>query len=273
MNQESFAGKVAVVTGAARGIGKNIARILGEAGATVVICDLDKATLETTEAELCAASLDVSSMVVDLSRSQAAHSVIQDVVQKTGKLDILVNNARSGKRMAFLDENEVTWDETMAVTLKAAFFCSQEAIRVMKTKDSGGVIVNISSVAALAVSQESPSYHIAKAGLLQATRLLAVNGGPYGVRVNALLPGFVVQDEHQPRYRSPNNQSYRETAEYCHPLGRTGFSADIANAVSFLCSENASFITGQCLTIDGGLLLQDPSCLAFRLQHDMPGRK
>lgn len=132
----------------------------------------------------------------------------------------------------------------------------------------GGSIVNIGSIAAFMACHESPIYHVAKGGLLQMTRYLAVEAGPYGVRVNAVLPGFIVQDEHLTRYASANNERYREIAEFSHPLRRVGSAEDVSNAVLFLCSSGAHFISGQTVVVDGGLSIQEQSGLLFRFEND-----
>ena len=269
--EEQFAGKVAAVTGGAGGIGKNIAFTLARRGATVVVCDVRADLQKSTESEFREAGLSGGFLHVDLAKRNAPRDMIDRVVQDYGRLDILVNNARSGKRVAWDEEDEDTWEVTMAVTLRAPFFASQEAIRRM-SNTGGGAIVNISSVAALHVGHDSPSYHVAKAGLLQMTRLLAFHGGPCGVRVNAVLPGFIVKDEHRLRYDGLDNKRYREIAEMCHPLGRVGCADDVGGVVAFLCSSESGFISGQCLTVDGGLLIRDQSALAFDVEKVVEDR-
>ena len=261
-----FAGKVVAVTGSGRGIGKNIARAFGHEGALVAICDIDEPKGRATESELCEQGISAEFLCVDLSQRGAPQAMIQKIVERWGRLDILVNNARSGRRTSLLEEDENTWEEGISVTLRAAFFASQEAIRVMLQTD-GGSIVNISSIAAIMTCHESPTYHIAKAGLLQMTRYLAVHAATYGVRVNAVLPGFIVQDEHRVRYERDDNQHYREIAEFCHPMGHVGESDDIARAVLFLCSPEAPFISGQCLIVDGGSTLQEQCGLIYRFDR------
>jgi len=258
-----FTGRVVVVTGSARGIGKNIVRAFGREGGIIAICDIDKQKGKATESELHKQGISAKFLYVDLRQKGAPQAMIQQVVQRWGRLDILVNNARSGQRVDLFEENEDTWEEGISITLRAAFFASQEAIRVM-SQISGGSIVNISSIAALLTCHESPIYHIAKAGLLQMTRYLAVYVGHHRIRINAVLPGFIVHNEHRARYKRHNNQHYREIAKFCHPMGYIGQSNDVANAVLFLCSPEASFISGQCLVVDGGLTLQEQSGLVFR---------
>ncbi len=262
-NKLKFKNKVVIVTGAARGIGKNIARAFGQAGARLIICDIDQKAGKATLKEFREEGFRSELLAINLEKKNAPKEMIDKTVKKYGRIDILVNNARSGaRRTGFLEETEESWEQGMAVTLKAAFFASQEAIRSM-SRTGGGNIVNIGSIGALLVCQESAVYHIAKAGMVQMTHYLAVNAGKYGIRVNAVLPGFIVQDEHQARYQSADNQSYRRVAEFCNPVRHVGKSDDISKAVLFLCATEANYISGHCLVIDGAAMLQEQSTLLF----------
>lgn len=269
--RESLEDKVAIVTGGAGGIGKNIALALAARGAIVVVCDILESAQQSVESDFRDAGLVGSFLHIDLAQRGSPRDMVESVTQKHGRLDILVNNAKSGKRLAWHEEDDDSWDETMAVTLRAAFFASQAAIPLM-AGTGGGMIVNIGSVAGLLVGHDSPSYHVAKAGVMQMTRHLATCAGPHGVRVNAVLPGFVVKDEHRSRYEGPDNSRYRDIAEMCHPLRRVGCSDDVAAAAAFLCSSESGFISGQCLTVDGGLLIQDQSTLAFEVERAVENR-
>lgn len=253
-----LAGKAVVVTGAARGIGKNIAAALGLAGASVTVCDIDRENGDQTVSELQAQGFIAEFLHVDLSQRGEAKAMVRRVAQRWGRLDGLINNARSGGRSERgRDEDEEQWELALSVTLRAAFFASQEAVHQMK-KSGGGSIVNISSTVGLVAPYGvSGAYQVAKAGMLQMTRYFAVHGGPDNVRVNAVLPGFIVQDEHRDRFERSDNAAYRQTAELCHPLRRTGSSDDVANACVFLSASQSSFITGQCLVIDGGVSIQE----------------
>ena len=264
MNDDYWQGKVALVTGSARGIGRSIAHRFAQLGATAIIADRDLEGAERTVAALVAEGLSARSHSVDLTQPGAAAALVRDVAATCGRLDVLVNNARAGGRSAALAETEDNWDLTMGVVLKAAYFASQEAVAVMAGK-GGGSIVNIGSVASRHVSGESAVYHAANAGLEQATRVLAAQAGAVGVRVNAVLPGFIIQDEHRARYDRDDNAAYRRRAELGHPLASVGSSADVAEAVVYLSSPAARFIPGHSLLVDGGLLLNDPWQLATLL--------
>lgn len=268
---DRFSNKVILVTGGARGIGKNIAKRFAKEGSNVIICDISEEAGKATQRELADEGISVNFLQMDLSKRGASQEMIRQIIKDSGRLDVLVNNARSGERVGFWEETDDTWDQGMAVTLKAAFFASQEAIRAMSQKGEGS-IVNIGSVASILVCHESPVYHAAKAGLMHLTRYLAVQGGACGVRVNTVLPGFIVQDEHVERYERDDNEEYRKTAEFCHPLGYIGKSNDIANFVLFICSPEASFITGQCIALDGGLTIQEQSSLIFSFAKGYSGK-
>ena len=245
--------KVAIVTGSGRGIGKTIAKHLGAAGARVAVCDIRRDASEATVRELRANGILAEHFPVDLSKQGEPQRMVSEVARTWGRLDILVNNARAGARRGLAEESEDNWDLVLAVGLRAAFFASQRAIAIM----DGGSIVNIGSVAAHLVSLESPAYHAAKAGLMQMTRYLAANAGARKVRVNSVVPGFIVQDEHRERYMKDENRDYRARAESCHPLRDVGRAGDVAEATLFLCSDSARFITGQQIVVDGGLTLRD----------------
>lgn len=243
-----------------RALGKISSTLLGERGARVVICDIDEVSGLSTASELKQQGISAEMISVDLSQRGAAQNMIEQVIKRSGRIDVLVNNARSGRRTSFFEEDEDSWEATISVTLKAAFFASQVAIKEM-AKTGGGNVVNISSVVGLLTSMESPVYHIAKAGMIHMTRYLAAQGGNHKVRVNSVLPGFVVKDEHKEYYQSEGNEQFREIAEFSHPVGRIGNSDDVANAVLFLCGPDSSFITGQSLVVDGGLSIQEQRAL------------
>lgn len=263
----TFTNQVVVITGSARGIGKTIAYEFGLRGARIVLCDVNQKAGKETLREFSKKQIQGSFISVDLGHKGTVRELIEKVVKKHGKIDILINNAKSGEKTNLFTETEETWEKGINVTLKAAFFASQAAVVAMR-KTGGGSIVNISSVEAVLAGVDSPVYHIAKAGMLQMTRYLAVNSGKYQVRVNAILPGFIVQDEHQKKYLSASNAWYRDIAQFIHPGGKIGNSQDIAEAALFLCSPQAEFITGQLLTVDGGLTIQEQSGLLYRFEKE-----
>lgn len=265
-NSIRMAGKVCLVTGAGRGIGRSIARAAGHEGGVIALCDIDAARGVQVRDELASEGIVAEFFEADLGAKGEPGRLVGKVIRKFGKLDVLINNARAGKRLSFAEESEDNWDMAFGVNLKAVFFLAQAAIPVMS---ADGAIVTISSVSGRLVSQEAASYQVSKAGLLQLTRYLATIGGEKGVRVNAVLPGFIVQDEHRARYDSLENTGYRRLVELAHPLrGGPGYSDDIARTVIFLASKEASFITGQELVVDGGLTIQDPASMLLSYALD-----
>ncbi|MEN9633881.1 MAG: hypothetical protein RL077_2285 [Verrucomicrobiota bacterium] len=256
-------GRVALVTGAARGIGLSIARRFAADGVVVAIADLNEDFGRKAAAEISASGGKAHFIRADLSVTGGAARMVGDVVALAGRIDVLINNARAGNRRALLDESEENWDVALDVGLKAAFFAAQAAIPEM-AKLGGGCIVNIASVAATLATHESPAYHVSKAGLLQLTRYLAVAAGPQQVRVNCVMPGFIVQEDHRPRFESAANEAYRKTAEFYQPMGQIGAEADVAELVSFLCSSSAHYISGACLPLDGGASIQEQFGLLMR---------
>lgn len=235
--------RVVAVTGGGRGIGRNIANLFRASGDTVV--SIDRKASEFNH---------------DLSKPDAAKLLIEEIYQKHGRLDVLVNNARSHLRSKLFEETEEDWDIEMAVNLKSPYFLGKYAIQRMRS----GSIVNVGSVTTDFVSHESAAYQISKGACRQLTRVLALAGAPKGIRCNAVLPGFIVQDEYRVRYNQTDNAGYRRAVETCHPIGRPGSSDEVAEAVYYLASYQASFITGQCLTLDGGLTLLDIAAHTLR---------
>lgn len=263
-------GRTVLVTGGAWGIGKQICLKLAIQGYNVVIADIDRSRGEATAREIRRDGGAATFVPTDLSQPGVAESLWERVRRRCGAPTFLVNNARSGRRKPLADETEADFDFAMQVTLKLAFFLSQKLLVENASTGTARAIVNIASVTAERVAiEESATYHIAKAGLLQMTRYFAAAGGARGVRVNAVSPGFIVKDEHLSRYLAESNAIYRSTAEAAHPGRSIGRAADVADAVDFLLSERARFITGQNLVVDGGLCIQDPSAVLLRnMLHD-----
>lgn len=258
-----YHGQVALVTGAARGIGLGIARRLAEEGARVLIADLNTDSGLAAAQSLRAEGLAADFIPADLSVAGGAAAMVATAAQLAGQINILVNNARAGRRLGLLEESEANWDLANDVGLKAAFFAAQAMIRLM-APHGGCRIVNIASVAATQVTNESPAYHASKAGLLQLTRYLAVAGGPHQARVNAILPGLIVQEEHRPRFDSPDNAAYRALTKRYQPLGDVGAEHDVAEAVLYLCSPRSRYVSGTCLVLDGAATVQEPFGLLLR---------
>lgn len=236
-----FKDKIIAVTGASRGIGRNIADCFEKEGAIVIRC-----------------ARKAKEFNVDLAEPDAPQKLIDEIYDKHSRLDVLVNNARASERQAFFHETADEWEREISVSLRSTYFLSKYAIERMH----GGAIVNIGSITSHFVSHESAAYQISKGAVLQLTRCLAKAGGPRNVRVNAVLPGLIIQDEHRERYDSANNAEYRDTVNKIHPLGRPGDPEDIAQAVMFL--SQAPWITGTSLIVDGGLTIQQLADYALK---------
>ncbi|MDE1165230.1 MAG: SDR family oxidoreductase [Pseudomonas sp.] len=239
-----LANKVALVTGAGQGMGRAIARHFAQAGARVVAVDLNLQAAEQTLEGLGEHTLALSCNVAD-SASVAAAMVMLEA--RFGSLDILVNNAGVGSVDAFVDTPDEHWQRVIGVNLTGTFLCSREAVRLMQKHGTQGVVINISSTAAM--TGEGPSHYCAaKAGVMGLTRSMARELAASGIRVNTLVPG----PTNTPMMADIPEQ-WMQSMLKAIPLGRLGEAAEVARAAVFLASEDASFITGQNLAVNGGM--------------------
>jgi len=243
-------GKVALVTGAARGIGRAIAMRLAAMGARVVVNDLAaEEAIAAAVAEIEAAGGRAMGLRANVTVAAEVAAMVDRVVGELGGLDILVNNAGIARDMLLLRLSEEDWDAVLSTNLKGAYLCARAAARPM-IKARWGRIVNISSVVGIAGNAGQANYAAAKAGLIGLTRSLAKELGSRGITVNAVAPGFILT-----AMTANLPDKVREEAIARTPVGRLGQPEDVAAAVGFLCSEEASFITGQVLAVDGGMVL------------------
>lgn len=261
-----FLNKIVIVTGSSQGIGKVIASSFAMEGAKVIMCGIHKQRGDEVAKKLNESNCSAQYLYCDLSKKGAPKRLIDVAMQKYKKIDVLVNNARAGKRKSMDIETEMDFYENMSVTLNAAYFCSKYAIEGMK-KNKCGAIVNISSIAGFVVGHDAPAYHLAKSAMIHMTRYTAASAGSFGIRVNCVAPGFIVTDEYKTRFWSKENKKFRDIAQFEHPLKHTGTSKDIASAVLFFASDEASFVTGQTLVVDGGLTIQDQNNIIFRFSQ------
>ena len=235
--------KVALITGAGRGIGRDIALAYAREGARVVINDVDPATAEATAKD--AGGLAV---VADVARSADVARMIETTIAKYGRIDIVVNNAMKivpGKLEALPEES---WDTTMNIGLKGAYLVSQAAARHMIAQKSG-CIVNIASIAGLFPYNWAGAYSVVKAGLIMLTKLQAMEWAPYGIRANAITPGYIRTPGTEAMYADPEIYEGRRKGV---PMGRVGSGEDIAGPAIFLASEDARYTTGSVVGADGG---------------------
>lgn len=241
--QIELTGKVAVVTGAARGIGEGTARRLAASGARVLVADI-----QDERGQAVAASIPGASYVhADVGDPAQVQQMIEAAVERYGRLDILINNAHFEVQGPATEISADDWDRSYAVLVRAPFLGAKYAIPHMR-RSGGGCIINIASVLGHHPTERYVTYTSAKAAVVQLSRQLAVDYGPDGIRVNTITPGSINTN---PRYAaSPNRESLSAKLA---PLRREGVPADIANAICFLVSDQASFITGAELVVDGGI--------------------
>ena len=235
--------KVAIVTGGGRGIGRDIALAYAREGARVVVAEIDPVTAEATATE--AGGMAV---VGDVAKSADIARMVMTVVQEFGRIDILVNNAMKivpGKLEALPEE---AWDTTMNIGLKGAFMMSQMVGKHMIAQKSGA-IVNIASIAGLFPYNWAGAYSVVKAGLIMLTKLQAMEWAPYGIRANAITPGYIRTPGTEAMYADPEIYEGRRKGV---PMGRVGSGEDIAGPAIFLASDEARYTTGSVLGADGG---------------------
>ena len=258
MGEASLAGRVAIVTGGARGIGRGIATRFVRDGAFVLIVDRDIAVAARTAEELMSGALNgggADAIEADTTDRSAMEAVVGRVVEETGRLDIFVANAGIGGTAPFLDTSDETWDRILAVNLRGVFVGVQVAARAMRALGNGGRIVVTSSTNAFWMETDLAAYNASKAGVLALTRTAAMELARYGITVNAVGPGLIATDLTRSVTDDPAN-----AAVYLRqiPAGRFGTPDDVAGAVAFLVSPDAAWITGHLLVVDGGQTLGTP---------------
>ena len=247
-DQFGMKGKVVVVTGASRGIGRGLAVAFAKEGAQVVALARDLPLLEELAAEIRSGGGSCSAHALDLRKVGSIRPVFDAIVAELGRIDVLVNNAGMGKPIPALDISEADWDEMMSLNLKACFFCSQAAARHMIAAGRGRII-NISSQAAVVAIEGEAVYCASKGGINQLTKVLALEWSKLGVTVNAVGPTFTYTPGTALRLDDP---AFRAGVLAKIPRGRIGSIQDIATAVQFLAADGSDMVTGAFLPVDGG---------------------
>ena len=244
----NLSGKVALVSGASRGIGWAITQTLVNCGALVVACDLD---LDADNLQWAAKQKNYFPVLLDVTKEVSCDHAIQIALQHWGRLDILINNAGIFENLRGTHNQELEeWQSVMDVNLRGAFLMARAASRVMRVDPKGGVIINIASVAGMTGFRASNAYGVSKAALIMLTQTLATDLASRGVRVNAVAPGFIhspMTDNLEQDLHVPEGTFRRRI-----PMGYLGQAQDVAHAVAFLASDLANYITGVVLPVDGG---------------------
>ena len=251
---------VAIVTGAARGIGNSIAVALAAEGARVVVADLDGHGARRAADEIVRLGGEAWSFPVDIADSALVQTLIDETQSRYGRLDILVNNAGVGLNKPFLATTLEEWDRQLRVNLTGTFLCGQAAGRAMVAR-GGGSIVNIASISGQRGGQGRAAYGAAKAGVILLTKVMAVELAPLSVRVNAVSPGPVDTDQSRQTHTPSTRRAYYDRI----PLRRYGERKEIAAAVVFLASPEASFVNGHVLNVDGGF-----NAAGLQFEDDQP---
>jgi len=266
-------GRVAIVTGAGRRIGREIARVLASQGARVAIGEIDAAVGDRAADEIEAEGGIAFAHPTDVGRSEQVASLVDATVARFGRLDILINNAHWEKVGSVVELDEADWDRSFDVLLKALYLGCKYAIPHMEAA-GGGAIVNISSVHARHVSDRYVTYQTAKAAVVHFTRQVAWDFGPARIRVNCICPGAIPSAEEHDRTMA--DEVRRAEATMLKALKRAGHPRDIARAVLYLVSDLSDWVTGQTLTVDGGEFMTFPSTGARRMADylaDHPDRR
>ena len=241
--------KVALVTGGAQGIGKAIAVTLAKEGANVSICDVNLEKAQETAKEISALGVKAAAFLTNVTVAAECDALIENTVKEFGKVDILINNAGVTRDGLLIRMSEADWDLVIAINLKGTFNCTKSAVKVMM-KQRYGRIVNISSVIGLMGNAGQTNYAATKAGVIGVAKSVAKEYANRNITVNCVAPGYI-----QTAMTDKLTEDQKQAMLKFVPLGRMGQSQDVANAALFLVSPLADYITGQVITVDGGMVM------------------
>mgnify|MGYP001140781893 CR=1 FL=1 len=244
-----FENKIALVTGAGRGIGRVIAEKFGEEGARLALCDLSRDLLAQTEKKIIQNGSEALSFPVDVSQASAVEEACKNVLKAFGKIDILVNNAGITRDNFLLRLSEEDWDAVLSVNLKGTFLFTKIASKAM-IKQRSGVIINIASIVGRIGNAGQCNYAASKAGVIALTKSAAKELASRNIRVNAVAPGFI-----ETKMTESLPEAIRGKMLNAIPMARFGSPEEVANVVLFLASDVSAYITGQVLTVDGGMVM------------------
>ena len=242
-------GKVAIVTGASRGLGKAMAIALGQAGANVV--GVGQSDMSSTEAEIKRAGKEFLPIKADLTSTEKVDEIVKKTLEKFGRVDILVNNAGTIRRQDAIDYTEKDWDDILNLNLKTVFFLSQRVAKEFMKQKSGGKIINIASMLSFQGGIRVPAYTASKSGVAGITKALANEWAKYNINVNAIAPGYMATDNTKAiREDEKRNKEILDRI----PAGRWGTPEDLAGTVVFLASKASDYVNGYTISVDGGWL-------------------
>jgi len=249
MCESALEGKLALITGGARGIGREIAMLFAKQGANIAICDVNMEEAEKTSKEIESLGRQSLAFKVDVTSSNQVQEMVDKILDKFNKIDILINNAGITKDNLLLRMSEEEWDKVIAVNLKGTFICTKLVSKVM-LKQRFGKIVNLASIIGITGNAGQANYAASKAGIIGLTKSVAKELASRSICVNAIAPGFIKTDM---TAKLPEDVQKKMLAVI--PLARFGEAKDVADLALFLSSESSSYITGQVIQVDGGMVM------------------
>lgn len=251
MLSADLTGKIALVTGASSGLGRHFAHVLARAGATVVVAARRIDALRALAEEIASSGQRAFPVALDVRDSRSVQQCVSAAVAELGPVDVLVNNSGVTTNDTLLDETEERWDAVLDTNLKGAFLVAAEVARHLRAASRGGSIINIASILGLRQAAQVASYATSKAGLVQLTKVMALEWARFGIRVNAIAPGYIETDLNRELWESPAGAALLKRI----PQRRLGQPADLDGVLLLLSSDASNYMTGSIITIDGGHLV------------------